>query len=195
MSKENLQGKSCKELRERARELNIVGRWDMTKEQLIEAILGVENAMDSENKTEKVNAIFIHGGLSRRDQVIRVGDQSANDECKVDNPVAAASVVAEVKVENESAGAKTSDQKMSYVEGVEIGTIVAFRLSNGKVKSAKVVKKSTKNRKLKLETDYHAEYIVSYDDIVWVRTGKRWPRGVYNLLKGLVDDGKEQIKA
>lgn len=177
MSKEILQSKTCKELRERARELNIVGRWDMTKEQLIEAILGVENAMTSENKT------FI--------------GQSANDECKVDNRTAAVSAAAEGKFENESAGAKINDQKMSYVEGIEIGTIVAFRLSNGKVKSAKVVKKSTKNRKLKLETDYGAEYIVSYDDIVWVRTGKRWPRGVYNLLKGLVDDGKEkeQIKA
>lgn len=177
MSKEILQSKTCKELRERAKELNIVGRWDMTKEQLIETILGVENAMNSEIKT--------------------VNGQSANDECKVDNHGAAAGAVAEDKCENESAGIKASDQKMSYVEGIEIGTIVAFRLSNGKVKSAKVVKKSTKNRKLKLETDYGAEYIVSYDDIVWVRTGKRWPRGVYNLLKGLVDDGKgkEQVKA
>lgn len=175
MSKENLQSKTCKELRGRARELNIVGRWEMTKEQLIEAILGVENAMDSDNMV----------GI----------DRSTNDEHKVDNLGAATGVVAEYKDENESAGAKANDQKMSYVEGVEIGTIVAFRLSSGKVKSAKVVKKSTKNRKLKLETDYGAEYIVSYDDIVWVRTGKRWPRGVYNLLKGLTTDGKEQTGA
>ena len=87
-------------------------------------------------------------------------------------------------------------QKMPYIENIEIGTLVAFRLSNGRVKSAKVTRKSTKNRKLKLETDYGAEYIVSYDDIVWVRTGKRWPRGVYKLLKGLVDEnGKEEQKA
>lgn len=178
MSKENLQSKTCKELRELAKGLNISGRWDMTKEQLIEAILGVENAMGSENKA--------------------IIGQSANDECKVDNRANGSNVEAEVKIENESAGTGANiDQKMSYVERIEIGTIVAFRLSNGKVKSAKVTNKSTKNRKLKLETDYGAEYIVSYDDIVWVRTGKRWPRGVYNLLKGLVDDGetKEQVKA
>ena len=86
------------------------------------------------------------------------------------------------------------EQKMSYIENIEIGTLVAFRLSSGKVKSAKVTRKSTKNRKLKLETDYGAEYIVSFDDIIWVRTGKRWPRGVYRLLKGLVDkdESKEQ---
>lgn len=177
MSKEILQSKTCKELRERAKELNIVGRWDMTKEQLIETILGVENAMNSEIKTNN--------------------GQSTNDECKVDDHIAAVNVVAEGKCENESVGVNTNDQRMSYVERIEIGTIVAFRLSNGKVKSAKVVKKSTKNRKLKLETDYGAEYIVSYDDVVWVRTGKRWPRGVYNLLKGLANDGKgkEQTEA
>ena len=38
-----------------------------------------------------------------------------------------------------------------------------------------------------LETDYGAQYITPYEDIIWVRTGKRWPRGVYKLLKGLVD--------
>ena len=170
MSKENLQNKTCKELRELAKGMNISGRWDMTKEQLIDAILGAE-AVQTTDKSE-----------------------SAKDECKVDNHG-----VAEVedKVEKESASVEVDmKQKMPYIENIEIGTLVAFRLSNGKVKSAKVTRKSTKNRKLKLETDYGAEYIVSYDDIVWVRTGKRWPRGVYKLLKGLVDEnGKEEQKA
>lgn len=173
MSKENLQNKTCKELRELAKKLNISGRWDMTKDQLIDAILRakvVENteAVKNTNKSE-----------------------SAKDEYKIDNHD-----VAEVedKVEKESASANVDmARKMPYIENMGIGTLVAFRLSNGKVKSAKVTRKSTKNRKLKLETDYGAEYIVSYDDIVWVRTGKRWPRGVYNLLKGLVDEnGKEE---
>lgn len=170
MSKENLQNKTCKELRELAKGMNISGRWDMTKEQLIDAILGAE--------------------------VVQTADkpESAKDECKIDNHD-----VAEVedKAEKESASVEVDmKQKMPYIENIEIGTLVAFRLSNGKVKSAKVTRKSTKNRKLKLETDYGAEYIVSYDDIVWVRTGKRWPRGVYKLLKGLVDEnGKEEQKA
>lgn len=170
MSKENLQNKTCKELRELAKDMNISGRWGMTKEQLIDAILGAE-VVQTTDKPE-----------------------SAKDERKVDNHG-----VAEVedKVEKESASVEVDmKQKMPYIENIEIGTLVAFRLSNGKVKSAKVTRKSTKNRKLKLETDYGAEYIVSYDDIVWVRTGKRWPRGVYKLLKGLVDEnGKEEQKA
>lgn len=170
MSRENLQKKTCKELRELAKELNISGRWDMTKDQLIDAILGAE-VVENTNESE-----------------------SAKDECKVDNQENVVEV--EDKVEKESANVDVDmAQKMPYIENIEIGTLVAFRLSNGKVKSAKVTRKSTKNRKLKLETDYGAEYIVSFDDIVWVRTGKRWPRGVYKLLKGLVDDnGKEERK-
>ncbi len=171
MSRENLQKKTCKELRELAKELNISGRWDMTKDQLIDAILGAE-VVKNTNESE-----------------------SAKDECKVDNQENVVEV--EDKVEKESANVDVDmAQKMPYIENIEIGTLVAFRLSNGKVKSAKVTRKSTKNRKLKLETDYGAEYIVSFDDIVWVRTGKRWPRGVYKLLKGLVDDnGKEEQKS
>nr|CAI9751696.1 hypothetical protein YXRTKSLT_YXRTKSLT_CDS_0053 [uncultured phage]CAI9752479.1 hypothetical protein IPSYOLDY_IPSYOLDY_CDS_0053 [uncultured phage] len=168
MSKENLQNKTCKELRELAKDMNISGRWDMTKEQLIDAILGAE-VVKTTNESE-----------------------SAKDECKVDNHDV---VEVEDKVEKESANVEVDmKQKMPYIENIEIGTIVAFRLSNGKLKSAKVMRKSTKNRKLKLETDYGAEYIVSYDDIVWVRTGKRWPRGVYNELKGLVSNDKEEQK-
>ena len=169
MSKENLQNKTCKELRELAKDMNISGRWDMTKEQLIDAILGAE-VVKTTNESE-----------------------SAKDECKVDNHDV---VEVEDKVEKESANVEVDmKQKMPYIENIEIGTIVAFRLSNGKLKSAKAMRKSTKNRKLKLETDYGAEYIVSYDDIVWVRTGKRWPRGVYNELKGLVSNDKEEQKA
>ena len=168
MSKESLQNKTCKELRELAKSMNISGRWDMNKKQLIDAILGAE-VVKTTNESE-----------------------SAKDECKIDNHD---NVEVEDKAEKKSASVSVDmKQKMPYIENIENGTIVAFRLSNGKVKSAKVARKSTKNRKLKLETDYGAEYIVSYDDIVWVRTGKRWPRGVYKLLKGLVDenDKKEQ---
>lgn len=183
MSRELLEVKTKKELRVIATELEITGRWDMTKPQLIDAILRAKEVESNELKNDE------HvGGITRA--------KSANDEHKIDNHECE-NVEAENKNENESAGVEVDmKQKMRYIENVDIGTIVAFRLSSGKVKSAKVVRKSTKNRKLKVETDYHAEYIISYDDVVWVRTGKRWPRGVYKLLKGQVDaNGKEKIEA
>ncbi len=172
MSKEKLQKKTCKELRELAGSLNIVGRWNMTKEQLIVAILGAEVAEVGEDK-----------------------DLSAKDEVKINNQK---NVEVEDKVEKKSANVDIDmGQKMPYIESAEIGALVAFKLANGKVKSAKITKKSSANRKLKLETEYGAIYIASYDDVIWVRTGNRWPRGVYKLLKGLGENEieKQEVKA
>lgn len=176
MSKEFLKTKTCNELRALAKEKGISGRWDMNKGQLIDAILEAEDA-----------------------EVGKVKTKSAKDECKVDNRNNAE---AESKREKNSASVEPfkfdMKQKMPYIESAEPGALVAFRLSNGKYKSAKVVKKSTKNRKLKVETSYGAEYIISFDDVIWVRTGKRWPSGVYRLLKGLgdnVDKEGQKVKA
>lgn len=53
---------SVKELREVAKELNIAGRWDMTKAQLVEAIEKIENEkkaakqVKKESNKEKSNA-------------------------------------------------------------------------------------------------------------------------------------------
>lgn len=153
---EDLRNKTCKELRELAKELNISGRWDMTKEQLVEEIM-------------KAN---------------KNGDEAIVSE------------VCDVTVEEDNvtvvAGEVADEKKMKYIENVKAGTIVAFRTSHGKVKSAKVVKKSTKNRRLKLVTSYDAEYNISFDDVVWVRTGKRWPKGVYCELKGISEDEYEK---
>lgn len=79
-------------------------------------------------------------------------------------------------------------KKSKYLETISKGTLVAFKLPDGEVKSAKVVNKSTSDRKLKLITEYNAEYIVGFEDVLWVKTGRRWPKGVYSLLKGKVKD-------
>lgn len=171
MSVENLQSLTKKVLLDKAKELNISGRWDMTKEQLIEAILGAEK--NSGKNTSK--------------------KESAKTNVKIDNQEC---VAAEDKDEKESAGTEVIDmeEKKPYIENAELGTLVAFRLSNGKVKSAKIVKKSTLKRRFMLETNYGAQYIVPYDDIVWVRTGKRWPKGVYELLKGS-ENNEQKVEA
>lgn len=72
--------------------------------------------------------------------------------------------------------------KQIYIDTIVPGVLVAFQAD--KVRSAKVLKKSTKNRKLKLITEYGREFIVGFDDILWVKTGTRWPKGIYQLLKG-----------
>lgn len=81
--------------------------------------------------------------------------------------------------------ASPADAKYGYIKTAEKGTIMAFKLPDGKVKSAKMVERSLKREKLKLETAYGRQFVVSFSDVIWVKTGERWPRGVFNLLKGL----------
>lgn len=88
----------------------------------------------------------------------------------------------------------SGSNKTKYVENAEVGTIVAFKLPDGRVKSAKIERRSTSRRKLKLVTQYGAEFVVPYEDIIWVRTTKRWPKGVYNLLKGKVAENESGSK-
>lgn len=166
-----LHQKSVKELRDKAKELNISGRWEMTKAELIEAIFESVSAKSGDETSSAKD----EGKIETNQDNVEVANKGENE---------AADVVIDMK------------QKMPYIENAEIGALVAFRLPSGKVKSAKIINKSSKRRKLKVETEYGAVYVVSYDDVIWVRTGARWPRGVYKLLKGMVsNDGKREQKA
>lgn len=105
---------------------------------------------------------------------------------KAENSIEVEEVSDVVPEESEETIVIDVERKVPYIEQAEIGTMVAFTLPNGKVKSAKLINRSVKNRKIKVETSYGKQFVVSYDDVVWVRTNDRWPRGVYNMLKGNV---------
>lgn len=76
------------------------------------------------------------------------------------------------------------DSTRDYVEDAEVGMLVAFRTERQRVKSAKIVRKSTAERKLLLETRYGMRFVVDYSDVIWVNTTGRWPRWVFELMKG-----------
>ena len=161
MSREQLMKVSCNELRERAKALGISGRWKMTKEQLIDVILRADSRAEDATKDDQ-------------------GESGVDiDKIENNNRDETDDLIGKGLSDDERAA-----RRMPYIEDANVGKIVAFRLPDGRTKSAKVILKSTKNRKFKLETKYGAEFIVSYDDIVWVRYGKRWPRYIYSLLKG-----------
>lgn len=86
-----------------------------------------------------------------------------------------------------------AERKVQYLDTAEIGTLVAFALDGG-AKSAKIVNRSSKDRKLEVETEYGARMIISYSDVLWIKTGSRWPKGIYNLLKGYdtIDEAVEK---
>lgn len=161
MSREQLVKKSRNELRERAKAFGISGRWKMTKEQLIDAILRADSRAEDTTKDDQ------------NESEVDVDNIESNSRDEIDDLIG----------KGLSDDERTA-RRMPYIEDAKPGMIVAFRLPDGGTKSAKVILKSTKNRKFKLETKYGAEFIVFYDDIVWVRYGKRWPRHIYSLLKG-----------
>lgn len=83
------------------------------------------------------------------------------------------------------------DNRGKYIDTCPIGTVVAFRIAE-KVKSAEIVKRNRQHKRLKVRTAYGKEFVIDYEDVVWVKLNNRWPRGVYNLLKGITEDGTEQ---
>lgn len=158
---------TVKELRDKAKVLNISGRWDMTKPQLIEAIVRAES--------EDANV----GGITRV--------ESATDETAIDND----EVNVETEIKQENSVSINMEQKQKYLDNIQTGALVAFKVSETKAKSAKVIKKSTKSRKLMVETSYGATHVIPFEDVLWVRTGARWPRGVYNMLKGIGEENEK----
>lgn len=92
---------------------------------------------------------------------------------------------------NANSNIPISQAKLSYLNTIKPGTIVAFRVMvNGRerVKSAAVANVSYKRQMLKLVTKYNAEYIIPFSSVVWVKVGERWPRYIYNLLKGIKNE-------
>lgn len=70
-----------------------------------------------------------------------------------------------------------------YIDKASAGDIVAFRTSNFSVKSAKVVRKSSTDKKLLLETKYGKQFFIDFNDVLWVNTNGYWPKWIYNLMK------------
>ncbi len=159
-----------------AKELNIPrykGKSERTKDELIENILEVQNEDDtqeatsvSDEKTEQVEQPVEKKETGKKQSKVVEEAKKLQDKQKLTDE-------------------ERAEKKFGYIEGAKVGTLVAFKTDNGKIKSAMIVKRSTKNRKFKLETKYGAQFIVSFDDVIWVRTNKRWPKGVYQLLKGI----------
>lgn len=82
--------------------------------------------------------------------------------------------------------------KEKYIEEAEKGTLIAFLEESGKPNTAALVSRSSKRKKLKLVTAYGKEFIVDYSSVLWVKK-RRWPKGIYLLLKGWRNNEKEAL--
>lgn len=114
--------------------------------------------------------------------ILKVQEQEVGSPTEVveEKIEANASVVAKEK-ETTSITQLSGTQK--YLDNIEAGTLVAFKEASGKVNTAAVQNVSFKRQQLRLVTQYGKEFIVSFQDVLWVRTTKRWPKFIMDALK------------
>lgn len=70
--------------------------------------------------------------------------------------------------------------KQRYLDNLEKGQIIAFAFLD-KTLSGKVT--DVEELAVNVEAKNGQKFIVAYKDILWVKTGNRWPKGVYIALK------------
>lgn len=73
--------------------------------------------------------------------------------------------------------------KVRYLKNIEEGVLVAYNSPEGIMKSAKVIRISQKNEKLKIVDYFGNISVIDFAQVVWVKTGKRWPKNIYYLIK------------
>lgn len=177
LTREELGMLNVENLRKYASSIKVKKIRTYKKPELIEEVLRVQHEIEEEFGTEE--ELVALKTESEKESELDTIDKS-NDE-----------VEANVVVAEENTN--TEDKHLSYIENAPVGTIVAFKVGS-KVKSAKIVNRSSGRRKLKLETAYGKVFVVDYDDILWVRTSKRWPKGIYQLFgknKAVNTNGEE----
>lgn len=87
----------------------------------------------------------------------------------------------DINKQNEPHGTLPKDSVSDYLRRADVGSIVAFSMS-GKTVSG-VIKAKT-DTEVTIETKNGTVFDnVPYTDVLWVKTGNRWPRWVFDLLK------------
>lgn len=91
-------------------------------------------------------------------------------------------------IDEEQKESKTKDE---YISNAQVGLIVAFRLNfearSGtkltKVISGKILENNSEKQLYLVETRNGLKYGVPYASVIWLKTGSRWPKGVYEEMK------------
>lgn len=95
--------------------------------------------------------------------------------------------------ETKGTDVKVAGDREERITNAEVGTLVAFRHPENvdRVISAKIVNRSVRRKMLKVETSYGAVISVPYNNVLWVKSGTRWPKFVYEAFgKRGKSDGK-----
>lgn len=173
------------ELLELAKVLKISGRYDMNKETLINNIIASRNACETFKARLDVNT-----NTNDDEEKENNMDNVKNTTEVIDTSTTTANSENDYAVQ---IGAESKRSQADYINNIDIGMIIAFKVSPDKAISAKVEdidydteKEGPDSRTLTTvycRTKNGIEYKVPRKAIIWVKTGTRWPRGIFLQLK------------
>ena len=173
------------ELLELAKVLKIFGRYDMNKETLINNIIASRNACETFKTRLDVNT-----NTNDDEEKENNMDNVKNTTEVIDTSTTTANSEEDYAVQ---IGAESKRSQADYINNIDIGMIIAFKVSPDKAISAKVEdidydteKEGPDSRTLTTvycRTKNGIEYKVPRKAIIWVKTGTRWPRGIFLQLK------------
>ena len=85
--------------------------------------------------------------------------------------------------------------KEQRITSAPFGTLIAFyEPETGKLNTAKLTNRNKVKKLVKCETQYGKEFTVPFENVVWTKTGSRWPKGIYDELKRKSADAKREEK-
>lgn len=192
MKMEEIKVMTVKQLREEAKKLGIKGRYEMTKFKLIEAI---NNHMVEENGMAIVASNDNENMENQQQEEVVV---TSNNDVKEEN-VITVSDSEETNADSEFATCISRKKTQAeYIDNIKPGMIIAFCTEPNKAISAKV-REIRFSSTVALSVEYVVAeskngfvYKVPRSAIIWVKTGLRWPKGVFEKLKnhgGSEDNG------
>lgn len=134
--------------------MNVRGRWKMKKEQLVDILAGRPKL---ERKAVTVKKAVKQNTL---EEVLATEEEWAEKAPK------------EAVTKN----------KHDYIESAKIGTIIAFKVTDKKALSGKI--EEIGKSQFLVKTKNGVLFTVKKENVLWVKTTSRWPKGVYLALKG-----------
>lgn len=161
-TKECLESYTVADLRKIAKNFHIVGRWEMNKSQLIIEILLSQKDWEV-RKESCLNATEVYKAEKKQSEKEQTKETSDNKKVMQDN---------------------SNNDHSKYLANIEVGRLVAFNDHDmGIVRTARVVNISQKRQQLKVIDIYGSIEVISFEQVAWVKTGKRWPRRLFHLIR------------
>lgn len=172
---EELRTFTVKGLLEIAKNYDIKGRHDMKKDELISHIEMAQKETETEKKSTENCAVSVKQKIKQQLKKSEKPQQVQHNEQEEQTD--------EVEI---IGGNETGKTRSDYINAIEAGQIIVFDFTAEKAMSAKVTEvlrgADGQIKTVLCESKKGTKFKVPASKIIWVKTGKKFPRGVYEKL-------------